>query len=118
LENQAHEDFRYNKSLRARLVPFLRKEEAENEAAKKEDDDDEENQQVWPSRSSDDDDPVNPIKFSRVMCWLKCPICLNYLYEHKNGFLFHIKSFIKDAMSPPNMVEQHIHLSRLIDMQP
>jgi hypothetical protein len=46
LENQAHEDFRYSESLRARLVPFPRKEAAKNEVAKKEDDDDEEDQQV------------------------------------------------------------------------
>jgi hypothetical protein len=45
LANQAHEHFRYNKSLKARLVPFLRKEAIEKEAAEKEDDDDEEDQQ-------------------------------------------------------------------------
>jgi hypothetical protein len=113
LENQAHEDVRYNEFLKARLVPFLRK-----EAAEKEDDDDEEDQQAQPLRSSDDDDPVSPIRFPRVMRWLKCPICLNYLYKQKNDLLFHIKSFIKDAMSPPDVVEQHLHLSRLLDMQP
>jgi hypothetical protein len=36
LEKQAHEDFRYNESLLARLVPFLRKEAAEKEVAKME----------------------------------------------------------------------------------
>jgi hypothetical protein len=36
LEKQAREDFRYSKSLMARLVPFPRKEEAEKEATKKE----------------------------------------------------------------------------------
>jgi hypothetical protein len=76
LENQAHEDFRY-KSLKARLVPFLRKEASEKEAAEKGDDDDEEDQQAWPSGSSDDDGPVSPIRFPKVMHWLKCPICLN-----------------------------------------
>jgi hypothetical protein len=35
LENETREDFRYNESLKARLVPFLRK-----EAAEKEEDDD------------------------------------------------------------------------------
>jgi hypothetical protein len=39
LQKQAREDFRYNKSLKARLVPFLRK-----EAGEKEEDDDEEDQ--------------------------------------------------------------------------
>jgi hypothetical protein len=44
-ENNAREDFRYSESLKARLVPFLRKEAAEKEAAEKdsaekEDDDD------------------------------------------------------------------------------
>jgi hypothetical protein len=96
MENQAHVDFRYSESLKARLVPFLRK-----EAAEKEDNDDEEDQQAWPSGSTDDDGPINPIRFPRVMHWLKCPICLNYLYEHKNGLLFHIENFIKDEMSPP-----------------
>jgi hypothetical protein len=43
LENQACEDFRYNESLKARLVPFMRKEVVEKEVAK-EDDDDEEDQ--------------------------------------------------------------------------
>jgi hypothetical protein len=36
LEKQAREDFRYSKSLIARLIPFLRKEVVEKEAAKKE----------------------------------------------------------------------------------
>jgi hypothetical protein len=36
LEKQTHEEFRYNKTLLARLVPFLRKEVAEKEAVKKE----------------------------------------------------------------------------------
>jgi hypothetical protein len=101
--------------LNARLVPFLKKGVAEKEAAEKEDD--EEDQQARQSGSSNDDGPVSPIKFPRVMRWLKCPICLNYLYEHKNGLLFHIESFIMDAMSPPDVVEQHLHLSRLLDMQ-
>jgi hypothetical protein len=35
LEKQAHEDFRYNESLLARLVCFVRKEAAKKEAAKK-----------------------------------------------------------------------------------
>jgi hypothetical protein len=48
----------YNKSLNARLVPFLRKEVAE-----KEDDDDEEDQQAWPSGSSDDDGLISPSDF-------------------------------------------------------
>jgi hypothetical protein len=61
LKNQACENFRYNESLKARLVPFLRK-----EAAEKEDDDEEEDQQAWPSGSSDDDGPVSPIRFLRV----------------------------------------------------
>jgi hypothetical protein len=33
LEKQAHDDFRYNESLMAKLVPFLRKEEDDKEAA-------------------------------------------------------------------------------------
>jgi hypothetical protein len=36
LGNQGCEDFRYNESLLARLVPFLRKEVTEKEVAKKE----------------------------------------------------------------------------------
>jgi hypothetical protein len=36
LEKQAREDFRYSKTLLARLAPFLRKEAAEKEAVKKE----------------------------------------------------------------------------------
>jgi hypothetical protein len=120
LEKQAREDFRHNESLMARLVPFLRKEAAKKEAVKKEapekeDDNNEEGQQAWPSGSSDDNDPVNPIRFTRVKRWFKCPICVNYLYKHKNGLLFDIESFIKDAMSPPNVVEQYRHLSRLLE---
>jgi hypothetical protein len=42
LQNQARRDFSYNESLKARLVPFLRKEVAEEEAAEKEDDNNEE----------------------------------------------------------------------------
>jgi hypothetical protein len=87
---------------------------AEKEAADKEDDDDKEDQ-AWPSGSTDDDGPVRPIRFSNVMRWLNCPICLNYLYEHKNGLLFHIEGFIKDAMSPPDVVEQHLLLFRLLE---
>jgi hypothetical protein len=128
LQNQDREDFRYNESLKARLVHVLRKEATEKEvaekevakkeAANKEDNDDEEDQQAWPSGSSDNDGPVSPIRFPRVMCWLKCPICLNYLYKDKNGLPFHIESFIRDAMSPLDVVEQHLQLSRLLDMQP
>jgi hypothetical protein len=123
LQNQAHRDSTHNESLNAKLVYFLRKEAAEKEAvekeaaekeAAKEDDDDKEDQQAFPSRSNDDDGPISPIRFPGVVHWLKCPICLNYLYEHKNGLLFHIKRFIKDEMSPPNVVEQHLHLSRLL----
>jgi hypothetical protein len=103
--NQAHMDSTYNESLTARLAHFSRKEAAEMESAKKvaaeEDDDDEEDQHALPSGSSGDDGPVSPIRFSRVMRWLKCFICLNYLCENKNGLLFHIESFIKDEMSPP-----------------
>jgi hypothetical protein len=117
LKKQAREDFRYNESLKARLVPFLKKEAVEKEAVEKEDDDDEEDQQAWPSGSSGDYGPISPMRFPRVKRWLKCPIGLNYLYEHKNGFLFHIESFIKDEISPPDVVEQHLHLSRLLDMQ-
>jgi hypothetical protein len=36
LEKQAHEDFRYNESLLARLVPFLRKVAAKKEVVEKE----------------------------------------------------------------------------------
>jgi hypothetical protein len=93
LQNQAHMNSTQNESLNARLVHFLRKEAAEKVAAE-EDDDEEEDQQALPSGSSDDDGPVSPIRFSRVMRLLKCPIYLNYLYKHKNGLLFHIKSFI------------------------
>jgi hypothetical protein len=92
-------DSTYNEYLNARLVHFLRKEAAETEAAE-EDHDEEEDQQALLSGSSDDDSPVSPIRFPRVMRWLKCPTCLNYLYEHKNGLLFHIDSFIKEEMSP------------------
>jgi hypothetical protein len=122
LRNQAHRDSTHNKSLNARLVHFLRKEAAKKEVAEKEaakeDDDDKEDQQAMLLGSSDNDDRISPIRFPRVVRWLKCPICRNYLYEHKNGLLFHIKSFIKDEMSPPDVVEQHFHLSRLLDMQP
>jgi hypothetical protein len=123
LQNQVDGHSRHNKSLNRRLDTFRRKEVVEKEASEKEvaeeDDDEEEDQQVLPPGSSDNNDPVNPFKFSRVMRWLKCPICLNYLYEHKNGLLFHIESFIKDEMSPPpGLVEQRLHLSRLLDMQP
>jgi hypothetical protein len=54
LQKQAREDFRYNESLKARLLPFPRKEvvkketfekeATEKEAVKKEDNDDEEDQ--------------------------------------------------------------------------
>jgi hypothetical protein len=117
LQNQAHRDSTHNESLNARLVHFLRKEAvkkevagkeaAEKEATEKEasekevaeeDNDDEEHKQALPSRSSDDDGPVRPIGFPIVMHLLKCPIFLNYLYEHKNGLLLHIESFIKDEM--------------------
>jgi hypothetical protein len=91
----------------------VKKEVAEKEVVEKEDDDEEEDQ-FWPSGSSNDDDPVSPIRFPRVKRWFKCPICVNYLYEHKNGLLFHIKSFIKDVMSMSDMVDKHRHLSMLL----
>jgi hypothetical protein len=95
LRNQAHRDSTHNESLNARLFHFPRKE------ADEEDDDDEEDQHALPSGSSDNDGLVSPIRFSRVMRWLKHLIYLNYFYEHKNGLLFHIESFIKDEISPP-----------------
>jgi hypothetical protein len=83
----------------ARLIPFLRKEATKKEAVKKKDDnDDDEDQEALPSGSSDADGPVSPIRFPRVKHWFKCPICFNYLYEHKNNFLFYIENFIKDEM--------------------
>jgi hypothetical protein len=104
--------------LNRRHDTFRRKETVEKEVAE-EDDDEEEDQQALPLGSSDDDGPISPIRFPRVKRWLKCPICLNYLYEQKNGLLFHIESFIKDEISPPpDLVEQKLHLSRLLDMQP
>jgi hypothetical protein len=74
--------FRYNESLMARLIAFLRKEATEKEATKKEmvekeDNDDEEDQQVWPSGCSNDDGPISPIRFPRVKHWFKCPICIS-----------------------------------------
>jgi hypothetical protein len=36
LEKQVHEEFRYNETLLARLIPFPRKEAAKKEAAEKE----------------------------------------------------------------------------------
>jgi hypothetical protein len=117
LQHQARRDSSYNDSLNARLVPFQSKEAAEKEVAE-EDDDNEEDQHALPSESSDDDGSISPIKFPRVMRWLKCPICINNLYKHNNGLLFHIESFIKDEISPPDVVEQHLYLSGLLDMQP
>jgi hypothetical protein len=98
--------------LKRRLDTFRRKEATEKDAAEKEaveeeaaekeaaeeDDDELEDQHALPPKRSNDDGPVSAIRFPRVKCWLKCPICLNYLYEHKNGLLFHIESFIKDEM--------------------
>jgi hypothetical protein len=95
LRNQSHRDSTHNESLNARLVHFLRKE------ADEEDNDNEEDQQALPSGSSDDNGTISRIRFPRVMRWLKCPICLNNLYDHKNCLLFHIESFINDEMSPP-----------------
>jgi hypothetical protein len=105
LQNQVDRDFSCNESLNRRLDTFWRKVAADKEAADKEaaeeDDDDEEDEQALPPGSSDDDGPTSCIRFPRVKHWLKCPICLNYLYEHKIGLLFHIESFINDKMSPP-----------------
>jgi hypothetical protein len=105
----------------ARLIPFLRKEAAEKEVVEKEADkkddeeEEEEDQESWPSGSNDDDSPTSPIRFPRDQHCFKCPICVNYLYEHKNILLFHIENFIKDEMSPPDVVEQHRQLSRLLE---
>jgi hypothetical protein len=68
------------------------------------DNDDEEDQEAWPS-SSDDDGPISPIRFPIIKHWFKCPICLNYLYEHKNSLLFHIKNLIIDEMLTPDVIE-------------
>jgi hypothetical protein len=105
LQNHVDRDFSHNEFLNRRHDTFRRKEAVEKEVAEKEaaeeDDNEEEDQQALPLGSSDDDGPISPIRLPRVKHWLKCPICLNYLYEHKNGLLFHIESFIKDEMSPP-----------------
>jgi hypothetical protein len=79
LQKQVGEDSRHNESLNRRLHTFQRKEAAEKEVVEKEaaeeDDDEEEDQHVLPPGRSDDNDLVSPIKFPRVMSWLKCPIC-------------------------------------------
>jgi hypothetical protein len=108
LQNQAHSDFSYNKSLNARLVPFLKKEVTE-----KEDDDDEEDQQAWPSGSNDDNGPVSPIRYPRVTRWFKCPICLSHLYQYKNSLFGHIENFIMEESSTHEVVEHHCQLNRL-----
>jgi hypothetical protein len=51
MQNQARRDFSYNKSLNARLVPFLRKEAVEKE----DDDNNKEDQHAWPSGSNNDE---------------------------------------------------------------
>jgi hypothetical protein len=91
------------------------REAAEKEAAEKEDDDDEDDQQAWPSRSSDDDSLVNLIRFPRVSCWFKCPICLKHLYQHKNSLFGHTKNFIMEELSMLDVVEQHRQLKRLLE---
>jgi hypothetical protein len=105
LQNHVDRNFSYNKSLNRRLHTFRRKEAAKMETAEKEaaedNGDEEEDQHALLPGSSDDDGPINPFRFPRVKRWLKSPICLNYLYEHKNGLLLHIESFIKVEMSPP-----------------
>jgi hypothetical protein len=88
---------------------------AEKVAAEKEDDNDEEDQQDWPSGSSDNDGPISPIRFLRVKHWFKCPICLNHLYQHKNSLFSHIKNFIMEELSTPDVVEQHHQLNRLLE---
>jgi hypothetical protein len=122
LQNQVDGPSRHNESLNRRLDTFWWKEAAEKEAAEKEaaqeDDEEEEDKHVLPPGCSDNNDLLSPIRIPRFVRWLKCPICLSYLYEHKNGLLFHIKSFIKDEMSPHDVVEPHLHLSRLLDMHP
>jgi cobalamin biosynthesis protein CobT len=84
----------------------VEKEAVEKEAAEKGDDDEEEDQSWRPSESSDDDGPV---------CF-KCPICFNHLYQHKNSLVFHIKYMMTDEFLPPNVVEWHRQLNRLIDI--
>jgi hypothetical protein len=80
-------------------------------------DDDEEDQEAWPSGSSDDEYNCDegPIKFPKVKSWFKCPIYLREMYEHMNSVLFHIHSFIAEEIGPPDVVEQHRQLSRLLD---
>jgi hypothetical protein len=78
---------------------------AEKEVVEKEDNDDEEDQQAWTLESSNNDSPINPIRFFRVKCWFKCPICLKHLYQHKNSLFSHIKNFIMEELSMPDMVE-------------
>jgi flagellar biosynthesis GTPase FlhF len=75
------------------------KEVAEKEAAEKEDDKEEEDQ-PWPLGSSNDDSPV---RLHRVKRWLKCPICFNHLYQHKNSLFFHIQ-YMMDEFSPHDVV--------------
>jgi hypothetical protein len=102
--------------LNRRLDTLRRKEATEKEVAE-EDEEEEEDRQVLALGSGDDDDPVSPIRFSRVMSLLKCPICLNYLYEHKNGYSSTSKASSR-MKCHPDLVQQHLHLSRLLDMQP
>jgi hypothetical protein len=107
LEKQLEKEFKYNESLMARPVGFMRKEAVEKEAEiepvpSEEDNDDEEDQESLPSRSSDDN---VPIRFSKVNRWFKCPICLRNIDKHKNNVLFHIDNFIAEEMMPPDVVK-------------
>jgi hypothetical protein len=82
-----------------------KKEAVEKEAAEKVDDNEEEDQSWRPWKTSDDDD---------LVCF-KCPIYFNHLYQHKNSSFFHIKYMMVDEFLPPNMVERHRQLNRLIE---
>jgi flagellar biosynthesis GTPase FlhF len=88
------------------------KEATEKEVAEKENDDEEE-EQSWPSGSSDDGGPV---RLHRVNRWFQCPICFNHLYQHKNSLFLHIQYMMIDEFSPPDVVEQHRQLNRLIEV--
>jgi hypothetical protein len=81
------------------------KEAVEKEAAEKEDNDEEKDQSWRTSESSNDDGPI---------CF-KCPNCFNQLYQHKNSLFFHIKYMMTNEFSPPNVVERHRQLNRLIE---
>jgi hypothetical protein len=88
---------------------FAEKEATKMEATEKEDGDGKEDQQAWPS------DFRLPHQIFRSQALVQVSCLPQHLHRHKNSLFIHIKNFIMEELSTPDVVKQDRQLNRLLE---